>query len=466
MNNKIPKVVLFISSRADIGAGGENYLITLLKYLDKDQFKPIIVLPHDGSLRQYFESNNIEVVVIDAKHGWLQVDAAWYSYIEGLQSRVKILTALILEKNISLIHTNSNHRFEGALAAQLSGIPNIHLAHIEYSPELPVFTRLPLSRATFAKLVDQLSDKIVAVSHSVASTLSPYISRKDKIHVIHNGLELELFDKALSKTPDTFKQSLNLPKDSILITAVGRITPDKGFDYFIEVANIILKSPGQNKKTYFIIAGKDEDIEFSNLLKTRTAEYGIKNNVLFLGFREDIPYVLAASDIFVLSSRKEGHPYVMLEAMACKCSVVAFNCAGVEETIEDSISGFIVPIGDTYGMSERITRLLESSKLRASIANSAREKVRTCFRADKTAIELTKVYLASLETPVTRNNSVGIELFLQNCTELGRIGKTNSDVLLRLKRLENLADVIQYNYISKSLRGLRKIFNKLNYSRR
>ena len=160
--------VLYIASRGDKGAGGENYLLTLFRNIDLQKIMPIVVLPSDGSLRSPLEALGIEVIVVEADYSWLQPDIAWYRVMASMQDRVKALVSIISEKQIDLVHTNSNLRFEGALAARLAGIPHLYLAHIEFQPDMPIFQRLPLSLASYAQLMGELSDHVVAVSESVA----------------------------------------------------------------------------------------------------------------------------------------------------------------------------------------------------------------------------------------------------------------------------------------------------------
>jgi len=453
MNALQPIKVLYISSRGDAGAGGENYLLTLFRNIDRKRFQPIVVLPSEGSLRKPLEDLAIEVIVIEAEHGWLKADIAWYNLIEGMQSRVKAIVELITSKQIDIVHTNSNRRFEGALAARLTGIPHLYLAHIQYEPDMPLFQRLPLSQASFAQLMSELSDQVVAVSNSVSATLVPQIA-DDKLQVIHNGIELSLFDTALANRSNRLKEELNIPLDCLLITAVGRIVPDKGFDYFVDAARLVLQKHQNN--VHFIIAGGEENVGFTNLLKQNVIDYAISDNFHFLGFRVDVAEILAASDIFVLSSRKEGHPYVMLEAMSSECAVVASNCAGVEETIEEGISGLIVPIGNINAMADRLITLIGSVELRNSLAKSAKKRIKAFFAAEKTATKLMAVYEKLLQQPKKPAGSIGIELFLQNCTELAHLGKMNIDINERLRRVEHLADFIQNNPVSKCLRYFRK----------
>lgn len=447
--------VLYIASRGDSGAGGENYLLTLFRNIDRSRYTPFVVLPNDGSLRQPLEDLGIEVIVVEADYSWLQPDIAWYEVIEGLQSRVKTLSTIIENFDISIVHTNSNLRFEGALAARLSGVRHLYLAHIEYQPDMPIFQRLPLALPSFAQLMLGLSDSVVAVSESVAATLRTDAD-STPIKVIHNGLELAPFDQALASLPNTLRQELGISDSDILICAVGRIAVDKGFDYLVEAANTVLK--GDATGVHFIIVGSEESAEHAAHLKSKVANYGIGDQFHFIGFRSDVPVILASSDIFVLSSRKEGHPYVMLEAMASKCAVVASNCAGVEETIENGSSGFIVNIGDVAAMAEHLRQLIDSKSLRTSTGNEARKTIERSFTADKTANALMQRYQQLLLLPQKPAGSYPVEFFMQGCTEIGYLGRRNIELEKRLRRVEHLADLIQNNFLSKSLRALKHFF--------
>jgi len=447
--------VLYIASRGDKGAGGENYLLTLFRNIDLQKIIPIVVLPSDGSLRSPLEALGIEVIVVEADYSWLQPDIAWYRVMAGMQDRVKALVSIISEKQIDLVHTNSNLRFEGALAARLAGIPHLYLAHIEFQPDMPIFQRLPLSLASYAQLMGELSDHVVAVSESVASTLSSHIPTQ-KLQVIHNGLELQTFDHALNQQSNNFRAELGIEDSDILIAAVGRIAPDKGFDYLLDAARQVLGNTSGN--IHFIVVGSEENQAHAAELKQKIIDYDISKHFHFLGFRDDVPDILATSDVFVLSSRKEGHPYVMLEAMASKCAIVACNCAGVEETIDEGETGFIVPIGDHDAIARQLRLLIDDAPLRTKLAGAARNKIVSSFTADKTANSLIEAYENLLAMPRQSSGSIATELFIQNCRELGYLGKKNVELENRIKRLENFADLAQNNPLWKALRALRKLF--------
>jgi len=129
----------------------------------------------------------------------------------------------------------------------------------------------------------------------------------------------------------------------------------------------------------------------------------------------------------------------------------------VEETIEDEISGYIVPIGDRDAIATRLNQLIGSESLRRTFSDNARKRIETSFTAKKTANSLMKTYDTLLLLPKKTAGSITVELFIQNCKEIGYLGKKNVELENRLKRVEHLADFIQNNPLSNFFRYLRKI---------
>src|SRR5262249_11243049 len=134
--------ILFVASRSDI-AGGEVYLLNVMRHLDRTRFQPLVVVPGAGTFSQALAKCGVETCIVEADYGWLRPPKAWYQFLNGLDDRVRRFRGLIEDHGIALVHTNSNMILEGALAARLQGIPHVYLAHIEFQPNMPIFERLP-----------------------------------------------------------------------------------------------------------------------------------------------------------------------------------------------------------------------------------------------------------------------------------------------------------------------------------
>ena len=441
--------ILYIASRSDI-AGGENYLLSILDHMDRARFHPIVWLPGDGTFRKALEHANVEYMIEPINYGWLKPPKAWYEFLSGLSGRVNRIANLIRERDIRLVHTNSNMILEGALAARVVGVAHLYLAHIDFQSNLPIYQRFPLEAASFAKLMDDLSDGIIAVSHHVARSLCPPLDPA-RIRVVHNGLELEKFDQALTQRDGGLRRELRLPADTPVITAAGRITEDKGFDVLLECAAIVHSN---YPDAHFLIAGGIDSANYKCQLNDRILQLGLEMNVHFLGLRTDLPQVLAESDIFLLTSRREGHPFVLLEAMACECAVVASRCGGVDETVVEGETGFVVEIGNATTTAERLGRLLANPELRSTMAHNGRERVKRVFTAKQTAEGLFGMYEQLLSRQPPQPGSYAVDLFLHASTEIGNLGKEVTDMEERLKKAERATQLLLNNPLTRIARWI------------
>ena len=440
MTSKL-KNILFISSSPDI-AGGENYLLTVIRHLDRERFHPIVMVPGEGDFHNELIRLGIESFVLKINNGWLTPPEEWYQHLSDIPSRVRMLADLIRKRNIALVHTNSNTILEGALAARLAGVHHLFLAHLEFLSNNPIFQRFPLDAHSYSQLIGDLSIHVIAVSQAVARSYSPSIDQK-RIQVINNGLEFEKFDYAVENIDGSLRSELGLTDDALIVAAVGRVHSDKGFDYYLEAAGLVIP---QKANVHFLLIGKDEDLEFCKALRTRVQELNISDNFHFLGHRNDIPRILAETDIFVLSSRVEGHPFVLLEAMACACASIATRCGGVEETVTDD-TGYIIDIGDIQVLASVITKLVNEPELRKKMALSARARVKKHFEASSCIRSLIDAYDVILSQPEPKPGSYVIDLFLQALTENAYLGKQIVQLNERVKNLEYLADKFWKNPI-------------------
>ena len=448
--DKAPRRILIIASRSSI-AGGETYLLSCLKYMDS-RYRPIIWLPGDGAFREALEQIGVEYVVEPVNYGWLKPPRPWYEFLSGMQERVLRLAALIRERDVQLVHTNSNMILEGALAARIAGVPHLFLAHIDFQSNLPIYQRFPLDAASFARLMGDLSSGIVAVSGLVRDTLSPPLSR-ERITVINNGLEMDRYDIALASRDGDLRRSLGLDASATLVVAAGRVTEDKGFDLLIEAAVLLTSS---HPESVFLLCGAIEAPDYHALLMRRIEEMNLARRVLFLGRRDDLPSVMAQSDVFVLSSRREGHPYVLLEAMACNLPAVATRCGGVEETVVEGETGFTVPIGSATSLAERLAPLLADAGLRKRMGESAGRRVREHFTAEQTALGLFDMYEHLLAQTAPTAGSYSVDLLLQAASEYGYLGERLTALEARVKKTEHAAELLLDNPFMRLVRRVMK----------
>lgn len=193
-----------------------------------------------------------------------------------------------------------------------------------------------------------------------------------KCRLVYGGVESFICSDTVKSR---MRESLGLADDEICLMSVGRVAPQKGFDYGIKALSILVKRhPGVK----LVIVG-DGNID---AYKKIADECGVFDKVIFTGFRQDIYDLIQASDIFWLPSRSEGFPNAMLEAMAAMKPVVAFDVAGVAEIIINEENGIIVPFEDIEQLSEKTAYLVENPQVMKTIGKNGAETVKRKFSLD------------------------------------------------------------------------------------
>ncbi|MFQ5510892.1 MAG: glycosyltransferase family 4 protein [Candidatus Krumholzibacteriia bacterium] len=186
-----------------------------------------------------------------------------------------------------------------------------------------------------------------------------------KIDVIHNGVDLETFRPG--EGDGALRDELGIDGAARVVTTVATLKPLKRIDLLLDAAKGIMAANGG---VQFVIVGDGAE---RGRLQERAARLGIGERVIFAGFREDVDKILRLSDLFVLPSRTEAFPNVVLEAMASGLPVVATDVGSVVEMVEDGHSGILVPPGDVDALRTAIGSLLaDPGRLRACGARGRR----------------------------------------------------------------------------------------------
>ena len=174
-----------------------------------------------------------------------------------------------------------------------------------------------------------------------------------------------------------------------MILSVGRFNEQKDYPNLFKAIKI-LKDNSIIEKVKFYIAG---DGELRSYLEKTIEDYGIKNNVVLLGKRSDIPELLNQADYFVLSSRHEGLPTVVIEAMACEKFVVATDCGGSAELLNET--GMLIPVEDSSALALAMEKVLGfDDNFIKNNGLEARGRVEKLFSLESITEEWLKIYVA------------------------------------------------------------------------
>ncbi len=182
-----------------------------------------------------------------------------------------------------------------------------------------------------------------------------------------------------------------------IITMMGRLVREKGYFEFVEAwADVVRHHPGA--RALFIGEALASDRENPEaLLRAEIERRGLTGSIVFAGLRGDVPRLLAASDVFVLPSWREGMPRSIIEAMASRLPVVATDIRGCREEVVDGETGFLVPVRDPAALAEKIGRLVGDEALRRAMGRAGRERAESVFD-ERRVIELQRgVYKSVFE---------------------------------------------------------------------
>lgn len=260
---------------------------------------------------------------------------------------------LLRNSDYDIVHSHS-HYFNGCIVwlAHKAGIKS-RICHFRSIADGKGLTfKRKVYHKIMRRLIDKHSTAILAVCRGAMESGWSLDWRNDpRCHVIYNGLDLSGYERNGNEREDV-RRELGLGNDSKLIINVGSFNPAKAHDVLLDAATMIIK---EDSSFHFLLVGADRggDNTFE-AMRSKAHEAGIDKQVHFLGLRNDVPRLLKASDCFVLSSRREGLPGVVLEAVAAQLPIVATDLPGVREISEHTSLIFVVPIEDCNAISRKV----------------------------------------------------------------------------------------------------------------
>jgi len=230
----------------------------------------------------------------------------------------------------------------------------------------------PIERKLFS-----LSNKITAVSLSVAGELREYGLEPDKVTVIGNGVDEETFFPLRNAMP---------VQKYVLYTGILRAR--KGLFDLIDCARYVCKT---HQDVKFLVCGTGP---FLYRLQERVREIGLQRQIIFLGYvtKQKLIQIYQNATVHVVPSHYEGLPTVLLEAMSCGLPVVATDVGGNNEVISDGVNGFLVPPRSPKAMAEIILRLLDDDTLREKIGEAARKTIEKRYTWNRITGNILKCY--------------------------------------------------------------------------
>ena len=364
------KIALLLES--DGPGGAETVLLTMAKSLRERGHQIVPVGPKEGEgwLGERFREAGFE--------------PAFFELRRALDIRcVMDLKALMQRRGVDVMHS---HEFTmavyGAAAARLAGVPHVITMHGGR------YYAGALRRRVAFRWAIRNSARTVAVSGFTARDLETSLGLAEgSLHVIPNGLRITRGDRA------NVREELGLSATDLLVLTVGNLYLVKGQDVLVRaVARVLKEDP--SLPVYLAVAGRGEQ---EPVLRSLARENGIIDRVHFLGFRDDVPDLLAAADVFALPSRSEGLPLALLEAMFAGRPVIASAVGGIPEVVRHNQEALLCEPDSPDDLASALSSLLREPDLRERLGTAGRDLAKQRYSPEAMVSAYETVYRSGLK---------------------------------------------------------------------
>jgi glycosyltransferase involved in cell wall biosynthesis len=295
-----------------------------------------------------------------------------------------------------IVHThNPKPGIYGRLAAAAARVPAVvNTVHGLYAQPGDPWPRRAVVYA-LERMAAGCSDAELVQNPEDLETLARLGVRPDRLTLLGNGVDLQRFrpDAVRPDDVDRLRAGLGIGPDEVVACSVGRLVWEKGYREVFTAAGLLRSARARIR---WLVVGPS-DRSKRDRVDERSMRQAERNGVLFLGFRDDMPLIYAASDVFVLASHREGFPRAAMEAAAMGVPVVAANVRGCRQVVDDGVSGVLVPARDAAALASAVRGLGESPARRAEMSLSAREKARREFDHERVIGTTLSVYSRLLE---------------------------------------------------------------------
>jgi glycosyltransferase involved in cell wall biosynthesis len=342
---KARRPVLFVLPT--LGGGAARVVITLLRHLDRTRFEPHLVVFYTfyGFWFRSEVPDDVVLHVLEARR--------------ARNAMPKLVRVIWRVRPAVVVATQGYINFLLLLVKPLLPSCKIVIREVIGERYMEHNRYRGLLYQCYLRLVRR-ADRIVTQTEAVARRLTGEIApRPGQVECLHNPVDTERLAAAAQVATSPFLAA------GPHVLAMGRLTPQKGFDLVLE-AMAGVRAAGVSARLTIVGVG-----ELEVALRAQAEQLGITDIVDLVGFQDRPERFFAHADVFVLSSRYEGMPNVVLEALACGLPIVAFDCPhGVSEIVHDGVNGRLLPAEDVPALTAALVSLLRDSATRTGMRNA------------------------------------------------------------------------------------------------
>lgn len=373
-DNKKPLKVLEVIRQGQIG-GGETHLLDLINHFNPDEIEPIVLSFTGGPMIDTLQKRGIKTYVIQTT----------YPFDPRISKKIK---TIIQTENIRLIHAHGSRAASNVIfLAKKLHIPFIYTVHGWSFHQNQSFLIYKL-RSLSEKLICHYSKQVICVSESNKLTGEKKFGLKNAI-VIENGINLKKFDPI--KQAKDIRTELGFQTSDFIVGFIARLTLQKAPLDFIK--SIILAHQELPRLKALMVGEGDQQEEVQALIQAQNAQ----SYIITTSFRQDVPDLLQAIDIFCLPSLWEGLSISLLEAMAMKKALVVTPTDGTRELITHQKNGLVAPFGNPEKLAHCYIEYARNPELLEKYTNPNQNMIRQRFDCQRVSEKVTELYKINIQ---------------------------------------------------------------------
>lgn len=384
---------------------------------------------------------------------------------------IKLLRNVIEEEKYDIIHT---HTPMGSVVTRLAakkarknGTRVIYTAHgfhfFKGAPLLNWLVFYPVE-----KYLSKYTDTLITINmEDYELAKNKFKKCKDVEYVPGVGIDEEKFNFKLSKKEQKeIRESLDLEEDDFVMIFPAELNKNKNQIMLINAMEELTK---KYKNIKLLLPGKDS---YNGFYQNTVKEKKLDKYIKFLGFRKDIPKLLKISDLAVATSKREGLPVNIMEAMYVGLPIVASNCRGNRDLVTDNKNGFLINLDSEVDFVESIKKIYSSNELKKEFSKESQEEIKK-YMLDKIMTDMKKIYNAENSSKIAFLRSTAIYNDSRATKEINSYNDLNNEVIVlgwnRQNDIENISwdKKNEYNFYNKKSEygsGFKNIFKIISFN--
>jgi glycosyltransferase involved in cell wall biosynthesis len=341
----------------DLERGGpELRLLDFQKHFPPKLRMHICVTSRNLALLPEFLGADASVYIVPVVKGYLEINKAWKIYKH------------VIMKNISII--NSYGLKELFLSTTIKFMSGFKIKTVHHSVDL--LHHYGVRQKIFLVILLKLTDKILCNSGKSQELIRTFFVPERKISVIRNGINIDSFRKAITRT-ERFRKIHGIEKYHLVLGTIANFRKVKNYPFLLNAFRILSRT---NKNLKLICVGGGY---YLPNIKRMALEYHLEKAIIFTGYSRHVAEYLSLMDVFVLCSLKEGFPNVLLQAMTMSLPVVSANVGGCSEIIDHMNNGMLYPSNNLGKFIEAVEMLTTNPDFANRLASNAKRTVEENF---------------------------------------------------------------------------------------